>query len=426
MKDFRQNTIPEYPYEKSFDTVYSCGCGLCDDIAGNKADESFMRLVKGTNETDFADFCAGLTAGGFAPTYERTDESGIYREFVKGCKIVYTYYIFCENSVRIIADNASVPLKNFAFTSMNEPRTDSALMQYGLYYHDMIRGITCDCGMLYVIRLRNNELIIIDGGEKEQCTVISVADVIERLREMTGTEKITVAAWFCSHPHNDHIDMFTKLIKDMGENLYIKRVMFNFPEYGTVGIDTSLESISRMKKYIIANNPAVRFLKPHSGQHFYIGNAEFDILHTHEDMLTYYPDKPYRGANQTSTVLKITVDGISAVFLADCEEENGEIFLKRYSQGTLTCTFLQAAHHCINEDRNIYEGINARKVLIPQSMHNITPRFPDKFGVICEIYGSENIIVAGDGTKIFTCADGKITDEKTYPVIGTIYDENEL
>lgn len=422
---FDEHNLPDYPFPGTSDEVYACGCGLCDDINGDFSDESYMRIVRGTTEAAFLDFCALLSGNEYTSVSDIGNGSGIYREYEKNGSVLYTYYIFCENTVRIIADNASCTTARFC--AHETPASGSAgLMQFGLLYLDMIRGTTCDCGMLYAIKLKNGKLILIDGGEKEQCTVPAVREAVKRLRELCGSEKITVALWFCTHPHNDHIDMFTKLLRDMGESIVIERVMFNFPHLGTVQIDSSLESVSRMKSYIKKHSPDALFLKPHTGECFNIYGAEIFVLHTHEDMIGYYDDKLYRGANQTSTVIKITVDGVSLILLGDCEEENGEVFLKRYSEKELTCTFLQAAHHCINENRNIYEAIKAQRILIPQSMYNIGPRFFDNFSVISENYGRENITVAGDGTSVFTIENGTCTDEKTYPVIGTIYDENEL
>ena len=66
-----------------------------------------------------------------------------------------------------------------------------------------------DCGMSYVIRTSDGKFIIIDAsfGEYDE-----PQKLIELLRAQSPEgETPTVAAWFFTHPHNDHIGTFTKL-----------------------------------------------------------------------------------------------------------------------------------------------------------------------------------------------------------------------
>ena len=93
--------------------------------------------------------------------------------------------------------------------------------------------------MLYVLRLRDNSVIIIDGGEIEQATEEACDEFMRRLEDLTNTEKggkIRVAAWICTHNHDDHMDVFTKLLKREKDILCVERVMFNFPFKNAFGL----------------------------------------------------------------------------------------------------------------------------------------------------------------------------------------------
>ena len=154
---------------------------------------------------------------------------------------------------RIIIDNASSPLAQMNDTS-DDVRGDTALMQFSLHYGKMIRFHSCDCGMLYALRMRDNSVIIIDGGEIEQSTEDACDEFMRRLENLTGKEKgekIRVSAYICTHNHDDHMDFFIKLLKRENDVLDIERVMFNFPSKTLLeyGIPCAEKLRSRIKKY---------------------------------------------------------------------------------------------------------------------------------------------------------------------------------
>ena len=57
------------------------------------------------------------------------------------------------------------------------------------------------------------------------------------------------------------------------------------------------------------------FVKVHSGQRFYLANAEIEILFTLEDL---YPETVRTiGMNGSSTIFTVTVEGQKTMFLGD-------------------------------------------------------------------------------------------------------------
>ena len=132
----------------------------------------------------------------------------------------------------------------------------------------------------------------------------------------------------------------------------------------------------------------------------------------------------YDGVNETSTILKIEFEGQSILFLADAIDTVGEIFRERFGGVELECTYLQAAHHCINRVEDIYNFVKAETILIPQCRYIAESRHYDNYRLICDCYGAENTFFAGDCTRIcFT--DGKASRVEYYPTVGDKYDGSE-
>lgn len=411
--------IPVYPSERC--RYFPVGGGLADDKLGDDSEQSILLRADETDAGVFGAYLDTLARAGFVRGFYKEDESGVYAEYSRGETLLYAYYILSEACARIVLDRVSAPLAAFCAGPTAAPcRENAQLMQYGLYYDKMIKGVTCDCGMFYAVRLRNNELILVDGGEAEQGTDAAIAEIMARLRALTGTEKITVALWFCSHAHDDHMDVFLKLLRVYGDDITLRQVMFNFPAASQIHF---APYVSRMRARLSAFAKDVPVLKAHAGQTFSLAGATVEVLTTHEDILGDYPDRAYRGMNETTTVLKVSFEGVSVLFLGDAEEHNGDVLNRRYAKDRLACTFLQAAHHCINRVENIYAAVQAEKVLIPEGRALIRTGPEDPYAVICRYNKEENIVCAGDGTAVYTIEDGAYTAE-TFPVVGGAYDNS--
>lgn len=418
--------LPVYQGGKAIEEIFNCGSGLENDIEAATPEDAYMQIIESTSESEFLAYCCALENSGYTREFARGNLTGIYHRYLCGEKAVYTYYIYAENTVRIIVEPKTVTLASLD-DDAPFPLKDTALMQFGLHYSDMISGTTSDCGMMYVLRLRNNELFIVDGGEFEQSTDAAVEEFMNRIRALTGKskgEKIAIAAWYCTHNHNDHMDFFAKLIAFHSHELELRSVMFNFPSERL--IKAGNPCTARMKQRIKEAYPDVKFLKLHSGMRFWVSNAMVDVLLTHEDVMPSQitENQYYGGINETSTILKIEFMGQSIVFLGDTVDEVGDIFLRRFHSSGLSCTYLQAAHHCINYVENLYTFIKAEKVLIPQCRYIAEKFHTAKYKIICDNYGAENVLFAGDCTRIFF-TDSVNSHVEYYPVVGGSYDGSE-
>lgn len=66
------------------------------------------------------------------------------------------------SAARFAEDNLSAPIETFGGGEA-VPGGTVEVCQFGLYYSYMRLGRSCDCGMLYIIKLPDNSLFLVDG-----------------------------------------------------------------------------------------------------------------------------------------------------------------------------------------------------------------------------------------------------------------------
>ena len=426
--------IPAYVGGVLNPTLFNCGSGMKDDFDGPTDEDSFMHIVTKTTKDEFCAYRGLLEGLGYKKIFENETEAGLFAE-LKGEKHLYVYYIFNERTARIIQNGAGVTLGEFESKAEACVHDDTALMQFGLFYGDM-DGSTSDCGMLYAIRLRDNRVIVVDGGSRPQSTEPATDEFMERLLSLTGNpEKVIIAAWFCTHPHGDHMAFFSRMLNKFGDRLFVERAMFNFAltEFVMPNFKQRIAASGKVfpnireltMKRIKDNNPDVKFLKLHTGHKFELAGAEIEVILTHEDMLTRWKDKIYWGMNETSTILKISFEGKSVIFLGDAWIPNGNVLIGRYPFGSVECDFLQVAHHCIDHVENFYEFIKTEYMMVPEGRYLLLKYISENFQNLTRFCPYEKIFVSGDATTIFRVSQGKI-EKEFYAVRGCPYDGSEI
>ena len=150
--------LPAYEGGSPIDEIFNCGGALADDTDSATPEDAYMQIVRDTSEDEFLAYCRKLESEGFTAVYDRGNSAGLYRQYERGGRLVYTYYIYAERTTRIISEGRTCTVVEFSGGGENT-LGDTALMQFSLYYSDMIHGTTCDCGMMYVLRLRHFSLL---------------------------------------------------------------------------------------------------------------------------------------------------------------------------------------------------------------------------------------------------------------------------
>ncbi len=370
---------PMYVGGNASKSVYLSGQGIELSKLEKKYD-SLMTIVSDTNEQQFSEYRDKLKAYGAEEIYNRTQDSNIYCQYMLRSNYLYVYFTSSSKEVRIILDTQSnSSVKDFEYTYVKNKGESTVLYQYGL---PMTDGSADDAskvgnGMLYVIKLADNSVFVIDGGSYCQFDTAQIDGFMSFLRNITGTPnggKVKITAWYISHCHQDHMSGFLLFLKKYYKNLDFDRIMFNFPSFNSdVSVFAHSESPYRkLINYIDGyTDDDVKYMKIHTGQSFDIADVRVDVLYTHED-LVYSSDCASEVAgdyNNSCSVISVAFDGKSFLCLGDINKKAMQVLVKNNSKDTLKADILQPAHHVLNDLSTLYEITKADVVLVPTSKY---------------------------------------------------------
>lgn len=350
------------------DTVYDAGSGLKADRDGPTETDSKMQLVTATNLGEYEAYCSKLEESGYDMTYSNTFGGVNCNAFRKDGKLYYTYFTASLGEARIIEDNVTNSFEDFGYTYSEG--SAATVYQFDHIYSGLVsdRDLYSTNGMMYIIRLADNSLIVIDGGSIRQSSDKNIDECIKFMHKITGTEvgeTVKIALWYGTHGHSDHVTFFYKLLGHYHNEIDLERVMFNYPSRSLIEHD---ERIDMYRDRLAAMYPNVKYLAPHTGMSFDMANVGFEVIYTHEDAVSAYTGKtPIENANDGSTVCRLTVAGKRLLILGDLNILGERKIVNMHGKDIFKTDILQAPHHLYNADTVIYGSSNAEWVLCSNS-----------------------------------------------------------
>lgn len=415
---------------------YNSGSCLADDVRAETNEYSRMQLLSDVSEADFTAYVEEMKAAGYAQILDNTLGKNRYAAFEKDGLFYHVAYMDTNKEIRVSEDRAGVSLKEFAYDTKGD--TQTVIYQYGLYYdpNNQVTNKTVNCGMLYVIRLSDNSLVLVDGGHLHQSSNEAMEGLVSFLHEITGTEKgetIRIAAWYMTHAHGDHVTGMAKLVKRYHDEISLERVMYNIPSYQvrSAGYDDNTTTTKAMIRQYF---PEAKFLKLHAGQKFTLSDVGFEVLFTHEDAVgidqfaeaaknggkVQFPLSDY---NCTSAILRLNIDGKTVLLLGDTNVEAEAVMKKTFPATVWKSDAVQVAHHCFNYLNSLYPMIAAPVVLMPNSYFGShTPENLPKLETILKYMENDQIYYEGSGTVGLAVVDGKLTVVYEADLVGGEYD----
>ena len=315
--------------------------------------ESDMTYGNSTPEK-FAAFCAELDEIGFVKLYEQEAAGNLFATYQGEDIYVYTYYTAYSGKIRVITG----PLSEMASVSYDT----GAEKTYTPYITSISQP---DNGLGLIMRLPDGRFIIVDGGYKNDDRVYAA------LRDLVPSGKITIAAWFISHPHNDHYRGFTDFITNHStdSNIVIERLMLNFanPEsfYAVEDGDKTVEwDVNFIYNTIEEYAPNLTITQVHTGQIIDFGEATVEILYTMEDLM---PEE-LPNINDSSMAIRLKMGGSSFMILGDTCYRSGPIMHDMWGE-YLKSDMVQIAHHGQWPSvESIYHDIAAEVVIVPAKL----------------------------------------------------------
>ena len=311
--------LPDAPsYEGGIlsEAAYNIGGGL--DISP-ESEIGRMQVIRETNGAEFAAYCQKLETRGYERVYENAYMDNRFVQYRKNGALLYTYYIAAWGEVRVIDDVAGVSVPEFEYVYEPAEGESIALYQYAMMFNRNGNGNQKgdpygNCGMFFILRLADNSVVLIDGGDIRQATAKAAAELMKFLREITHTtekEKVRIASIFISHFHDDHKRFLDRLVDSYSDQIVIERAFYNLP----TGCQPSFPAFGRK---LAEKFPETKFLKAHTGQKIRMGGMLIEVVTTHEDMVDAVSGRFIaRDQNNTSTPLKLTINGRTMMMLTD-------------------------------------------------------------------------------------------------------------
>ncbi len=443
--------FPAFPAGKLVEQEFTGSIGFHSIVPAE--DDYRMLMVTDVEVADFTTYADALSKDGYKITPHANNKNTILSYWAESDKDrMYMYYTASTREARFILDqNDSTPLDEFEYTYEKKEGDNTTFYMYGLKMHPhginigevyppLSRAefygahpeLVCkaekkqetykNCGAMYVIKLADNSVMIVDGGE---CRMICVEQAIylnrflHRITNTPADEKVRVSAWFLTHPDGDH---FTGLIRFLNgyHSLYtVERVMYNvdIANHGP-------NDLTKLMGCFMEWNPSVIFHRLHTGEQFRLADIQIDVLETLEDLVRsdtmlpqYHPDgKPqYVDHNNTSVVLRLTMDGRTAMITGDTSTVSSKTMLRNYAADNfaeLKVDILQIPHHAWNNIPDFFSAVNPKFSVFNQSEGGAQRGI---WGLAMRTYraveaatvgGSKNMFFSGDETVGFEVKDG--------------------
>ncbi len=307
-------------------------------------DTEYVGSWKDVDAAAYEQLRADIVAKGFTAAAENSIAGNLFITYYKGTDGLHLSYYPTKNLMKLATLTRSYePV--FTKPAVTETVTPS-ITQIGR------DGATFTApGMSYILQTSDGGFIIVDGGPGSVVAQLDGARLFNYLKKSTPAgQTTTIHAWIFTHPHGDHMQLACEFLEDYRKSIVLEAVIANFPD--TTQLTDLVEQNeladfayypSQLRRLLAAYYPDAGVMKAHTGQRFWIADAEIEILYTHED---YYPAAVEWG-NDTSMAFRVTLGGKKIVFLADCDPALNQFMADVY--GTeLKCDILQVAHHGFN------------------------------------------------------------------------------
>ena len=349
--------LPKYPSSTS---VVDCG------------DNTSLIHVNNTTYDVFNSYCISLVSGGYDEYSRRDNISGIYfRTYTKGSTAVTAYFSTSRKTAKIIVG----PIKDIP---SKDNDTTKETYEPSLTMIGPSESVSGSLTLIYM--LANGKFLIIDGG-------IILADRIykELVELQPNATKYTIAGWFISHPHNDHQDGIEYFIEQHGHEVEIENIYFNYAKESYYDNLTSKDHqketdkegdrVAQLREILETKvTRSTKIVKPHTGQIYNFGSASVEIISTVEDIMpTALPH-----VNESSMVIRVTVEGQSTMVLADASSKMKGIILEMYGKYVKSDIVTLAHHGVWDTTPLLYTLIQAKVLLWPNNTEGARMYYTNK------------------------------------------------
>ncbi|MFZ0338754.1 MAG: MBL fold metallo-hydrolase [Terracidiphilus sp.] len=208
--------------------------------------------------------------------------------------------------------NEALALKRSGFTLWQMQSVDDSIM------------------MGYILLTSQNKVIVIDGGDADQC------QYVEYFLGLLGNR---VAAWYLSHPHDDHVGALATMLS-RGTNIQIDHIYASFPTREWVAMlpDDEDESAT-LGMYDLFASANAQIIPVSLGQTDTYDEMSVEVLSVNN------PEITQNGVNNSSMLLKVSDANKAVLFLGDLGVEEWTKLSSFPNLSSFSADYVQVAHH---------------------------------------------------------------------------------
>lgn len=219
----------------------------------------------------------------------------------------------------------------------------------------MLKSVQDTIGDSFIITTEDGKVIVVDGGFRFETDYF-----IQYLKAVTGQRKPKIDAWFLSHPHTDHVEVFNEVAENRTCQVTFDKVLLHYVPaelYASRSQDEGLQMVSEFDRISKAFPGKVQVLN--TGDEFRIGKAKITVLYT--------ANTSYIDVNEHSVIFRMDLGGKSVMFTGDAAVSAGNQTIAQWADsGLLQCDICKMAHHGQDGvDKNFYEAVAPEICLWP-------------------------------------------------------------
>ncbi len=330
-------------------------------------DDSTMLYISGTTLEEYEAYISTLEADGFKLYgYANTIETNHFATYIKNSQYAYAYFVEATKETRVILGPIDM-LPESDDSNIYGNTVEPSMHMLGQPEH-------MNCGQGFIFVLPDGRLIVQDGGMNYTDNGIKDFAYNAIKKVAPDPDNIVIAAWFLSHPHEDHHDAFMEFIDNDHKDVKLESVVFSYVADDlytftrTDGVKESGAPAEALRACLeTAKDRGIRIIKAHTGQLFNYGDIQIEVLHTAEDCLPAAIDY----GNSTSMVIRLYFDSQSILLLADTTHSSGDRLQSMWGE-YLVSDMVQIAHHGMWAGyARLYNAINAPVLLWPNNATGI-------------------------------------------------------
>lgn len=362
--------------EKTDEKVYNC------------RENCEMYLYRNVSEEDYVNYISSLEEKGYKILSENILAQNRYTA-LKGEKELGAYFTPCDKTLRLtVADDGRFP----DFEGKETERKINPCFYVFENDHTYI-----DCGMCLITQLSDGSFFLVDSGHYLQFN--DNDRIYNFMRERTPVgEKVVVSGWLVTHAHSDHISKLFDFLRYNCHDVIIEAIYSNLVSNDYASEEWGVEEKGLAEKFfaMLERCTDIRKVKLHSGQRFFVRDACFDALCTHEDV---YP-QTIREYNDSSLVVMMTIDGCRVFIPGDASGLESKILTERFGE-SLECDVVQVSHH---GHRGLlsdcYELLRGKLALFPITQIKFDEAMPKVSANKVAIDLADDYFVSSNGTIV--------------------------